>query len=118
MALALSLAARAADVEAGDSEFSKPIDPEAAIKQFKVPAGFKVELWASEPQLMNPVAFSFDEQGRVFVAETFRYKTSVFDIRDHMKMYYDDLACRTVEDRVSMIRRFLGDQDSTPGQGI
>ncbi|MDB6023583.1 MAG: hypothetical protein JWQ04_3440, partial [Pedosphaera sp.] len=110
LALALSSAVRAADVvESNDADASKPIDAEAAIKQFKAPPGFKVELFAAEPQLMNPVSFCFDEKGRVFVAETFRYKTSVFDIRDHMKMYYDDLACRTTGDRATMIKRYVGD---------
>ena len=60
-----------------------PIDAQLAIKQFKAPDNFKVDLFAAEPQLMNPVAFCLDEQGRVFVAETFRYKTSVLDIRDY-----------------------------------
>ena len=27
-----------------------------------------------------------------------------------MKMYYDDLACRTVADRAAMIQRYVGDQ--------
>ncbi|HZQ47917.1 MAG TPA: PVC-type heme-binding CxxCH protein, partial [Verrucomicrobiae bacterium] len=84
------------------------IDPQLAIKQFQVPAGFKVDLFASEPQLLNPVAFCFDEQGRIYVAETFRYRKSVYDIRSHMDMYADDLACRTVEDRAAMIKKYLG----------
>lgn len=86
------------------------IDPELAIKQFQYPPGFKVDLFAAEPQLANPVAFCFDEQGRVFLAETFRYKTSVYDIREHMNMFNDDLASRTVEDRAAMIKKFLGDK--------
>ena len=84
------------------------IDAELAIKQFQVPPGFKIELWAAEPQLMNPVAFGFDERGRVYVVETFRYGTSVYDIRDHMNMYNDDLASRTVEDRLAMVKKYLG----------
>ena len=46
------------------------IDPVLAIKQFQIPAGFKMDLFAAEPQLLNPVAFCFDEQGRIYVAET------------------------------------------------
>ncbi len=84
------------------------IDPVLAIKQFQIPAGFKVDLFASEPQLLNPVAFCFDEQGRIYVAETFRYRKSVYDIRSHMNMYSDDLACRTVDDSAAMIKKFLG----------
>src|SRR4030081_1308958 len=73
----------AAEIESGGGG-GKVIDPELAIKQFKYPARFKVDLFAAEPQLSNPVAFCFDELGRVYVAETFRYKTSVYDIREHM----------------------------------
>lgn len=97
-----------APVESGNSTFGSAPDAELAIKQFKVPDGFKIDLFASEPQLMNPVCFCFDEQGRVFVAETFRLKSGVFDIRDHMNMYYDDLACRTVADRAAMLHKYLG----------
>jgi quinoprotein glucose dehydrogenase len=89
------------------------IDPQVAIKQFQTPPGFKVDLFAAEPELINPVAFCFDEQGRIFVAESYRYRRSVYDIRDHMNMYADDIACRTVEDRAAMMRKFLGDRVDT-----
>lgn len=91
----------------------KTIDPELAIKKFQVPSGFKVDLWASEPQLNNPVALGLDEKGRVYVVETFRLGRSVYDVRNHMNMYADDLAARTVEDREAMIRKYLGDQAKT-----
>jgi quinoprotein glucose dehydrogenase len=109
-AVAFSITTVRAGVEETGDFPDAPIDPQLAIKQFKAPDNFKVDLFAAEPQLKNPVAFTFDEQGRVFVAETFRYKTSVFDIRDHMNMYYDDLSSRTVADRAEMIRRFLGNR--------
>lgn len=102
-------------VELGAKKTSMAIDPELAIKQFKAPAPFKIDLFAAEPQLMNPVAFCFDEQGRVYVAETFRYRTSVYDVREHMKMFDDDLASRTVEDRAAMIKKFLGDKTGDLG---
>ncbi|HEX3798339.1 MAG TPA: HEAT repeat domain-containing protein [Verrucomicrobiae bacterium] len=108
--ICFSFALHAADVENNQRGSDAPIDAELAIKQFKVPDGFKIDLWAKEPQLENPVAFTFDEKGRVFVAETFRYKTSVYDIRDHMNMYFDDLASRTVEDRVKLLQKYLGDK--------
>ncbi|MEO6244444.1 MAG: HEAT repeat domain-containing protein, partial [Opitutaceae bacterium] len=87
-----------------------PASDEAAqaIKRMKVPAGLEIKLWAAEPMLANPVAFNFDEQGRIFVAETYRYRTSVFDIRDYMWMLEDDLACRTIEDRTALIKRLFG----------
>ena len=45
-----------------------------ALARMKLPAGLVASLWAAEPMLADPVAFNFDEKGRVFVAETFRYE--------------------------------------------
>jgi putative heme-binding domain-containing protein len=38
-----------------------------------VPPGFAVEVVAAEPDIMNPVAMTFDERGRVWVTESFEY---------------------------------------------
>ncbi len=86
-----------------------------AIKQFKAPHGFKIDLFAAEPQVQNPVSFCFDETGRVYVAETYRLTTSVYDIRGHMDMFLDDQSCRTVEDRAAMVKKFLGDKEKNLG---
>ena len=43
--------------------------PEEAVKTFRVPEGFRVELVAAEPQVVSPVAMAFDEEGRLYVAE-------------------------------------------------
>ncbi len=81
---------------------------------FTVPKGMSRELWAAEPLLANPVIFTIDNKGRVFVAETFRLHQGVGDIRGHRgkngkgDWLDDDLACRTVEDRIAMKRRRLG----------
>src|SRR5713226_6362182 len=82
---------------------------ERAIKRFRVPKGFKVELFAAEPLLANPVCFSIDEKGRFYVAETFRLHDGVTDIRGHMDWLDNDLACRTVEDRTAMLRQKVKD---------
>jgi len=96
-------------VHAAEEKPSKAaIDPELAIKQFKVPPGFKVELFAAEPQLANPVAFCFDEQGKCYVAETFRLHAGVTDIRGHMNWLDDELANQTTDDLAAMFRKFLG----------
>jgi len=47
--------------------------PEETVTKFKVPAEFEVKLFAGEPQLVNPVAFSIDERGRVWCVECFEY---------------------------------------------
>ena len=42
-----------------------------------MPDGLKVELFAAEPLLANPAAFSIDEKGVAYVAETFRLNEGV-----------------------------------------
>ena len=51
---------------------------ETAIKAFQCDAGLKIELWAAEPMVANGVAFSQDEKGRWYVAETFRQERGIF----------------------------------------
>jgi quinoprotein glucose dehydrogenase len=75
----------------------------------KVPPGFQVQLFASEPDVLNPVALAFDERGRCFVVETFRRDKQVLDMRDHREWVEDDLASRTVEDRVAFLQRYARD---------
>jgi putative membrane-bound dehydrogenase-like protein len=56
---------------AGPSDFSNkgPLTPREELATFHVPKGFRVELVACEPNVVDPVAFAFDEEGRLFVAE-------------------------------------------------
>jgi quinoprotein glucose dehydrogenase len=81
-----------------------------AIGGFRVPSGLKVELFAAEPLLANPVAFFVDPRGRAWVCETFRQKRGIEDNRDHGHWLDDDLAAQTVPDRVAYIRKHLGDK--------
>ena len=49
------------------------LSPQDAIKHMVVPPGFTVELVAAEPDIINPVAMTFDERGRMWVTESFEY---------------------------------------------
>src|SRR4051812_41122273 len=85
---------------------------EMAIRRFKVAEGLKAELWAAEPMLANPVAFNFDEKGRAYVCETFRLGAGVDDIRGIMDWLDEELASRTVDDRLAEMKRHLGERFS------
>lgn len=84
-------------------------EAELALTRMKLPHGLVATLWAAEPMLANPVAFNLDEHGRVFVAETYRYRTSVLDIRDYMWMLEDELANRNQDDFLATLRRWFGE---------
>src|SRR5918992_843367 len=49
--------------------FAAPLSPKDELGTFKTLPGFKVELVASEPDVIDPVAMAFDERGRLFVCE-------------------------------------------------
>jgi len=49
------------------------LEPEDAAKAITVPDGFKVQLAAGEPLVHQPVAFSIDHRGRLWVAEAHTY---------------------------------------------
>ncbi|HEY7118449.1 MAG TPA: PVC-type heme-binding CxxCH protein, partial [Tepidisphaeraceae bacterium] len=90
-------------------DLSKPPafrDAEEAAKGFKVPKGMKVNIFAAEPQLVNPVSLCTDEKGRLYVIETFRYRGGgTIDMRNFQEWLDDDLASRTVEDRLAWIKK-------------
>jgi putative membrane-bound dehydrogenase-like protein len=46
-----------------------PLAPREELATFQVAKGFKVELVAAEPEVIDPVAMTFDEDGRLFVVE-------------------------------------------------
>lgn len=50
-----------------------PKTPAEAIKAMTVPPGFSVELVASEPEIVNPVAMHIDEKGRFWITESYEY---------------------------------------------
>lgn len=52
---------------------NKPFPAEEARGRFTVPDGFHVDLVASEPQVVNPIAMCFDDRGRIWVTESVEY---------------------------------------------
>src|SRR5262245_43575821 len=46
-----------------------PVPVRQAIDTFKLRKGFRLELVAAEPLVTEPIAFAFDEDGRLFVIE-------------------------------------------------
>ena len=49
------------------------LSPEAARQKFTLPKGFEARLFASEPEVVNPVAMTWDDRGRLWVVELYEY---------------------------------------------
>ncbi len=57
--------------------FQKPMSVTASMQRTQVPAEMRLELFAAEPDIMKPIAFAWDERGRLWVAETRDYPHGV-----------------------------------------
>ena len=58
-----------------------PTEATNALSTFQIRPGFKLELAAAEPLVMDPIAMSFDEDGRLYVIEMRDYSE-----RRHMQL--------------------------------
>lgn len=51
------------------------LKPEEAVAKMSIPEGFEVSIFASEPDIGEPIAFCFDDRGRIWVVENYNYRT-------------------------------------------
>jgi putative membrane-bound dehydrogenase-like protein len=83
VALVVLLAGQAGEWCRGD-EFPPPFNSEAdtsaeplpaaeAAATMSVPAGFRVGVFAAEPEVQNPIAMAWDARGRLWIAENHTY---------------------------------------------
>ncbi|MGB0582732.1 MAG: PVC-type heme-binding CxxCH protein, partial [Limisphaerales bacterium] len=72
--------------------YQLPLSPEASVQYTHVPVGFRLELFAAEPQIVNPIYIQWDERGRLWVAESPDYPNEIKDGRrgnDRIKILED-----------------------------
>jgi putative membrane-bound dehydrogenase-like protein len=60
-------------------KFQLPFPPGQAEKFMQTPAEFRLELFASEPDIIKPITFTFDERGRLWVVEAMDYPNEVLN---------------------------------------
>jgi glucose/arabinose dehydrogenase len=73
-----------------DQPPNEPYSPQEAIGKMSVPEGFTVELVASEPDIVNPIAMTFDDRGRIWITESIEYPRKPAGVgRDRVKLLED-----------------------------
>lgn len=60
-------------IVACSSSSGPPYSPEEALKTFQIQDNFQIELYAAEPDIVDPVAMDIDEHGRIYVVESSGY---------------------------------------------
>src|SRR4030095_7213615 len=68
----------------------RPLSPQEALKRITGPAGFHCELFAGEPDVLQPIAFDFDDRGRAWVVESFSYPEFKPENQDRVTVLSDD----------------------------
>ena len=58
-------------------KFQHPFTPAESQKLMQVPADFEIELFAAEPDIINPITMAWDEKGRLWVVETVDYPNTI-----------------------------------------
>jgi len=60
-----------------EPKYQLPMTPEESQTLIQVPPGFRLELFASEPDIKKPIAMNWDEKGRLWIIETVDYPNTV-----------------------------------------
>lgn len=55
------------------------LTPQQSMSLMQVPVDFKLQLFASEPDIVNPIYMNWDERGRLWVIETVDYPNEIKD---------------------------------------
>ncbi len=53
------------------------LSPQQSMSLIQVPVGFELQLFAAEPDIVNPIYMNWDERGRLWVIETVDYPNEV-----------------------------------------
>src|SRR5277367_6396181 len=64
-----------------------PLLPADERKAFTVPAGFEVQLVASEPDIQKPIQMAFDAKGRLWVTTSYHYPFAAPPGKTNDKIY-------------------------------
>ncbi len=59
----------------------EPLQPSESMKLQQLPVGFELKLFAAEPDIVNPIAMSWDEKGRLWVIETVDYPNNFVELK-------------------------------------
>ncbi len=76
-------------VENTQNPADHPLSPAESLKRITVPQGFHVTQFAAEPDVNQPIAFTFDDRGRLWVVECYSYPKREFDGKDRVLIFED-----------------------------
>ena len=87
----IALATSQDELEISAEEFPRvpATEPSDTLSNFEIEPGFKLSLAAHEPDVMDPIAMAFDEQGRAYVLEMRGYSERREEALGRVKLLTD-----------------------------
>ncbi len=80
-------------------------EEKAILATIKAPEGMVTKLFAREPNVQTPTAITFDEQNRLYIAETHRFDRGIEDNRRN-PWVADDYKLTSTAERLEMYRKY------------
>jgi quinoprotein glucose dehydrogenase len=81
------------------------VEEKAILSTIRFPEGMEVKLFAREPDVQDPTAITFDEQNRLYIAETHRFERGVEDNRRN-PWVADDYQLTSTAERLEMYKKY------------
>ncbi len=77
----------------------------AILANVKAPEGMVTKLFAREPDVQDPTAITFDDQNRLYIAETHRFERGIEDNRRN-PWVADDYKLTSTAERLEMLKKY------------
>lgn len=96
----------AVPLDPGSAPKNGALQGELFLNTVEKPKAWRGEVLAEDPDIASPTALAIDEKGRVYVAETPRFRHGVEDNRFHLDWAKQDMAVQTLEDRLAIYQKY------------
>lgn len=80
-------------------------EEKAILANIKAPEGTITKLFAREPNVQDPTAITFDDQNRLYIAETHRFERGIEDNRRN-PWVADDYKLTSTAERLEMLKKY------------
>jgi quinoprotein glucose dehydrogenase len=80
-------------------------EEKAILANIKAPEGMVTKLFAREPDVQDPTAITFDDQNRLYIAETHRFERGIEDNRRN-PWTADDYKLTSTSERLEMLKKY------------
>jgi putative membrane-bound dehydrogenase-like protein len=112
-AVVLVLLSFAQPLAAAEKDPPKPMPAEEVARKMQLPPGFKATVFAAEPDVVQPMAMTFDDRGRLWVVECLSYPDWISPdgkiVRDNKFIVPKDKSRLKGRDRITIFEDVDGD---------